>query len=90
MVDSSDERTVMAQAMAWVSRITTISFEMVLPGLLGIWVDRKLGTKVLFTLLGAGGRSGSAAIFDGTSGALSDPRCCHCFCCAGSRWALCR
>ncbi len=42
----------MAQAMAWVSRITTISFEMVLPGLLGIWVDRKLGTKVLFTLLG--------------------------------------
>ena len=39
--------------MAWVSRITSISMEMVLPGLIGYYLlDRWLGTKVLFLILG--------------------------------------
>ena len=42
----------MATAAQWVSRITTISIEMVLPGLAGVWLDGKLGTVVLFTLAG--------------------------------------
>lgn len=44
----------MAVAMAWVSRITTIALEMVLPGVAGVWVDGWLGTKVLFAVLGFG------------------------------------
>lgn len=39
--------------MGWATRIMTISVEMVLPGVLGLWVDGKLGTGALFTLLGA-------------------------------------
>jgi hypothetical protein len=31
----------------------TICVEMVLPGILGLWVDEKLGTAAVFTLLGA-------------------------------------
>ena len=42
----------MAVAMEWVSRITTVALEMVLPGLGGVWLDRKLGTLVVFTLIG--------------------------------------
>jgi hypothetical protein len=42
----------MAKAMGWAARVMTVSFEMVLPGFAGIWVDGRLGTKVLFTLLG--------------------------------------
>jgi len=30
----------------------TVSLEMVLPGLAGYWLDGKLGTKVLFMLIG--------------------------------------
>ena len=43
----------MVLAMEWVSRITTISLEMVLPALGGYWLDTSWGTKPLFTLLGA-------------------------------------
>ena len=42
----------MATAAQWVSRITTISIEMVLPGLAGVWLDDWLGTVALFTLAG--------------------------------------
>jgi len=42
----------MAVALEWVSRITTVALEMVLPGLGGQWLDQTLGTLVLFTLLG--------------------------------------
>jgi hypothetical protein len=30
----------------------TICLEMVVPGLVGYWVDQKLGTRVVFTVLG--------------------------------------
>ena len=42
----------MAQAVAWSSRVMTISLEMVLPGMLGHWIDQKLGTVMLFLVLG--------------------------------------
>lgn len=43
----------MAEAMAWVSRITTISLEMVVPALAGHFADKFFGTQFL-VLLGAG------------------------------------
>lgn len=42
-----DQVAPMAAAMEWVSRITTISLEMVLPGLAGQWLDQKWGTNFL-------------------------------------------
>lgn len=44
----------MAEALRWVSRLTTVSLEMVVPGLIGLWLDRQCGTVILFTLLGFG------------------------------------
>jgi len=48
-----DDRSAMAQAVAWSSRVTTVSLEMVLPGAFGYWLDQKLGTWILFTVVGA-------------------------------------
>lgn len=42
----------MAVAMEWVSRIVTVSLEMVLPGLGGEWLDRRWGTSPFLLLLG--------------------------------------
>ena len=53
MIESPDERSAMAQAMSWVSRLTTVSVEMVAPCLAGRWLDKWLGSGVLFTILGA-------------------------------------
>ena len=30
----------------------TVSLEMILPGLAGLWIDSRLGTKVVFALIG--------------------------------------
>ena len=38
--------------MEWTSRITTIALEMALPGLVGFWLDRWLGTQVVLLILG--------------------------------------
>jgi hypothetical protein len=37
----------MSVALDWVSRITTVALEMVLPGLAGLWLDQRLGTSFL-------------------------------------------
>jgi len=50
--NSPDDRSPLALAMGWVSRITTICLEMVLPALLGYWADQWLKTKMLFLVLG--------------------------------------
>jgi F0F1-type ATP synthase assembly protein I len=42
----------MAIAFEWSATIMTISLEMVVPGLVGYWLDQKLGTRVLFLLIG--------------------------------------
>jgi hypothetical protein len=41
----------MAEGMNWVSKITTVALEMVLPGLAGMWLDNQLETRFL-SLLG--------------------------------------
>ena len=52
VTESADDRSPMAQAIAWSSRIITVSLEMVLPGVAGYWLDQKLGTVMLFLVLG--------------------------------------
>ena len=52
MNDPPDERPPLAVAAEWTSRVTTISLEMVLPGLVGFWIDRQLGTVMVFLVLG--------------------------------------
>ena len=47
-----EERSPVAVASQWASRVMTVSLEMVLPGMFGYWVDQKLGTVVLFMLIG--------------------------------------
>jgi len=53
MDESSEDRPAVVQGMEWAARVITISLEMVLPGLLGFWIDRKLGTVMVFLVLGA-------------------------------------
>jgi F0F1-type ATP synthase assembly protein I len=50
--EQRDGRSPFALAMEWTSRITTISLEMVVPPAIGYWLDRRLGTGVLFLILG--------------------------------------
>jgi hypothetical protein len=54
----------MAIALEWSATIMTISAEMVVPGLVGYWVDSWLGTRVVFMLLGfaAGGTLATLAL----------------------------
>lgn len=42
----------MAIAAQWSTRIMTVALEMVAPGLVGLWIDNKLGSKFVFALLG--------------------------------------
>jgi len=51
--DPPDNRSPIAVAATWVSMVTTIVVEMVIPPLLGFWLDEKLGTRVVFVSLGA-------------------------------------
>ena len=53
--DQSDDRPPMAVAMQWVSQITTVALEMVLPAVLGLWVDGKWNTEPWFLICGAVG-----------------------------------
>lgn len=39
-------------AMQWSSRITTISLELVVPVLIGYWLDRRWGTLPLLIIVG--------------------------------------
>jgi F0F1-type ATP synthase assembly protein I len=48
----SDDRSSAAIAYQWASRIMVVALEMVLPGLAGYWLDKQLGTVVLFMLVG--------------------------------------
>ena len=58
----SDDRSQIAKAYQWAWRIMIVSLEMVLPGLAGNWVDARLGTKILFTLLGFAAGSTAAVM----------------------------
>jgi len=39
-------------AAAWASQVTGIALEMVVPPVLGLWIDHKLGTGFVFVTLG--------------------------------------
>lgn len=52
MTSPPDDRSSVAVAYVWVSRLITVSLEMVLPGVFGLWVDGRLGITPVFTLLG--------------------------------------
>jgi hypothetical protein len=41
-----------ALAYQWVARITGVCIQMVAPGLIGLWLDRRIGSVVVFTMLG--------------------------------------
>ena len=47
-----DDRAPLLKAVQYSSRVTTIALEMVVPGLIGLWIDRKLGTVMVFLVLG--------------------------------------
>jgi F0F1-type ATP synthase assembly protein I len=47
------ERPWLAVAAEWTSRVTTVAGQMVLPPLVGLWLDRLAGTVCLFLILGA-------------------------------------
>jgi F0F1-type ATP synthase assembly protein I len=46
------ERSALAVGLDWAARVTSIGLEFALPALLGVWVDRWLGTRPLATVLG--------------------------------------
>ncbi len=52
VANPADNRSPLAIALEWSATIMTISAEMVVPGLMGYWVDKWLGTRVLFLLAG--------------------------------------
>jgi hypothetical protein len=49
----NDGQSPIGTAMQWVSQITTVALEMVLPGIAGHWLDKRWGTEFL-ALLGFG------------------------------------
>jgi hypothetical protein len=48
-----DDRSPAAKAYQWATRIMVVSLEMVLPSLVGYWLDRQLGTVLVFTIIGS-------------------------------------
>lgn len=50
--ESTDDRAPMAKAMDWVARVTTAGMTFGIPVLGGYWLDQKLETGYLFTLVG--------------------------------------
>jgi ATP synthase protein I len=50
--DQRDQPPPLVTAVQWVSRITSIALEMALPGALGYWLDRRLGTGFLLLIVG--------------------------------------
>jgi F0F1-type ATP synthase assembly protein I len=52
VTEPTDDRSPLAKAYQWSARIMVVALEMVLPGLAGLWLDKRLGTIVLFMLTG--------------------------------------
>jgi F0F1-type ATP synthase assembly protein I len=47
-----DDRSPTAKALSKVTQITAISMMMIIPAIIGYWIDQYLGTKILCALLG--------------------------------------
>ncbi len=50
--NDNDDRAMIAKAWGLGYQAMSISLEMVVPGVLGLWIDRWLGTLPLFLILG--------------------------------------
>jgi cellobiose-specific phosphotransferase system component IIC len=50
-VAEQEDRPPLAIALEWVSKVTTVALEMVVPGIIGAWMDRRWGTNFI-TLIG--------------------------------------
>jgi F0F1-type ATP synthase assembly protein I len=50
--EHADDRSPVALALEWTSRTTTISLELVVPILIGYWLDQRLRSLPLFLILG--------------------------------------
>ena len=50
--ENRDDRSPLALGLEWSSRITTVALEMVVPSLIGYWIDLKLGTPLVFLISG--------------------------------------
>lgn len=48
----ADDRSALAVAWSWATRVMVVAAEMVVPGLVGYWLDQKIGTYVVLTLVG--------------------------------------
>ena len=52
MVKTVDDRSPTAKSLSKVSEIFAICLMMIVPGLIGYWIDQKVGSRFVFTLLG--------------------------------------
>lgn len=52
LVNTVDDRSPMAKSFSKASEVTSISIMMIVPGLVGYWIDQKVGSVLVFTLLG--------------------------------------
>jgi len=52
VVKAVDDRSPMAKSFSKASEVTSISVMMIVPGLIGYWIDQKVGSVLGFTLLG--------------------------------------
>jgi F0F1-type ATP synthase assembly protein I len=49
---NNDDRSMIAKGWSWGQQAMAISLEMVVPGMIGLWIDRLIGTLPLFLILG--------------------------------------
>jgi F0F1-type ATP synthase assembly protein I len=47
-----DDRSATAQALSKASQVTSISLMMIIPAIIGYFIDQRLNTLILFTALG--------------------------------------
>ena len=52
MIQPEDDRSPSAKALSKVSQITSISLMMIIPAIVGYFVDQRLKTLILFTAIG--------------------------------------
>jgi F0F1-type ATP synthase assembly protein I len=52
VVKAVDDRSPVAKSFSKASEVTSISIMMIVPGLIGYWIDQKVGSVLVFTLLG--------------------------------------
>jgi len=54
VTEQRDDRPPLVLAYEWSARITSISLELVIPVLVGYWLDQRWGTHPWLVLVGAG------------------------------------